>query len=97
MLSVIRELLVSLIDRIDAGNSNLTEDEEQQIVDLLKNISEPRLSKYQACRLLNISRAKFDNLVAEGRLPKGTKQQGFKELSWKKNDILKYLHNNSLL
>lgn len=49
------------------------------------------MSKYEAYSYLNISRAKFDNLVKEGKLPKGKKQQGFKELSWTKGDLDKYI------
>jgi predicted DNA-binding transcriptional regulator AlpA len=91
MLSIIRSLLDKIIKDIDAGNSNITEEESTQIIDVLKSISEPRLSKYQACQLLNVSRATFDNLVREGKLPKGKKQIGFKELSWKKSEILQYV------
>jgi excisionase family DNA binding protein len=50
-----------------------------------------KLSKYQACKYLNISRATFDNYVREGKIPKGRKQQGFKELFFYKKDLDKYL------
>lgn len=91
MLNVIRNLLSNILNNIDSGNSNITEEEGKQIIDLLSNITEPRLSKYQACQYLNISRAKFDNLVREGRLPEGKRQIGFKEKFWKKSDIMKYI------
>lgn len=91
MLNVIRNLLSNILDNIDSGNSNITEEEGKQIIDLLSNITEPRLSKYQACQYLNISRAKFDNLVREGKLPEGKRQIGFKEKFWKKSDIMKYI------
>lgn len=94
MLNIIKKLLLNIVDDIDTGNSNITEDEQLQIIDHLKSISEPRLSKYQACKFLNMSRAKFDALVADGKLPKGVKQQGFKELSWKKNELLNYIKRN---
>jgi predicted site-specific integrase-resolvase len=42
---------------------------------------EKRLSKYEACRYLNVSRATFDNYVREGKLPRGKHEVGFKELS----------------
>lgn len=77
-----------MLDDIDAGNSNITEEEGKQIVELLSSINEPYLSKYQACRLLNVSRATFDKLVREGKLPRGIKRTGFKELAWKKTDII---------
>lgn len=91
MLNVIRNLLSKILDNIDSGNSNITEEEGKQIIDLLSNITEPRLSKYQACQYLNISRAKFDNLVREGKLPEGKRQAGFKEKFWKKSDIVKFV------
>lgn len=91
MLGIIRNLLKQIVDNIDSGNSNITQEEGEQIISTLKSITEPKLSKYQACKLLNIKRARFDQLVSEGKLPKGEKQQGFKELFWRKSDVLKYI------
>ena len=91
MLNVIRSLLAKLLNDIDSGNSNITDEEAHQIVELLSAVHEPRLSKYQAKQYLNISRATFDNLVREGKLPEGSRQAGFKEKFWKKSDILKYI------
>ena len=54
------------------------------------------MSKYEAYSYLNISRAKFDNLVKEGKLPQGKKQQGFKELSWFKKDLDLFIKNNNI-
>lgn len=88
MLSVIRKLLKQLLDDIDSGNSNITEEEGRQIIDLLANVHDPYISKYQACQLMNVSRATFDNMVRAGKIPRGMKRTGFKELVWKKNDIL---------
>jgi len=94
MLSIIRNLLGKIVNDIDAGNSNITEEEGKEIIKVLTNISEPRLSKYQACQYLNVSRATFDNLVREGKLPEGSRQAGFKEKFWKKSEILQYITNN---
>ena len=59
MLKIIRNLLAKIIDDIDAGNSNITEDEAIKLIGTLKELTdkEKRLSKYAACRYLNISRA----------------------------------------
>lgn len=78
-----------MIDNIDAGNSNLTEEEALNAIKILKDYTDKtkRLSKYQACQYLNISRAKFDNLVREGKIPRGKHQIGFKELSWSERDL----------
>lgn len=45
------------------------------------------MSKYQSYTYLGISRATFDNLVREGKLPRGKKVPGFKELRWYKKDL----------
>lgn len=89
MLKVIRKLLEKIIDDIDAGNSNITEKEALQIIDYLTNLTnkEERLSKYQACQYLNLSRASFDNYVKSGRIPTGIKQAGFKEKFWTKKSL----------
>lgn len=91
MLNVIRKLLNKIFNDIDSGNSNITEEEGNEIIELLSNIQENKISKYQACQYLNISRAKFDNLVKEGKIPQGRHQAGFKEKYWKKSEILKYI------
>lgn len=89
MLSVIKGLLLGIVSDIDAGNSNLTEEEEQHIIAELKEYSrkDVPMSKYQAYTFLNISRATFDNYVRDGRLPHGKKVAGFKELVWYKKDL----------
>lgn len=67
MLKVIRSLLLKIVDDIDAGNSNITEGEAIEIVDNLRRFTdkEKRLSKYAACKYLNVSRATFDKLEKE--------------------------------
>lgn len=89
MLKVIKELLLKIVDNIDSGNSNIT---EQEAIDVIKSLraftdKEKRLSKYAACEYLNVSRASFDNYVREGKLPEGEKEIGFKEKSWSKKDL----------
>lgn len=95
MLQVIKKLLLKIVDDIDAGNSELSEKEMFEVVDALKryNFREKYVSKYQAYTYLNISRAKFDNLVREGRLPRGKKIEGFKELQWSLKEIKDFNKN----
>lgn len=89
MLRVIRDLLEKIVDNIDAGNSNITDSEAVELAKVLQSYTDRtvRMSKYQACRYLNVSRATFDNYVREGKLPRGKKEAGFKELSWSKKDL----------
>ena len=89
MIGLIRSLLQNCIDRIDAGNSNLSAEEEIEIIELLKKYTnkDRKFSKYQACKYLNISRATFDKYIREGKIPKGKKEAGFKELFWKESEL----------
>lgn len=89
MLKVIRNLLVKIIDDIDAGNSNITENEAIELTKVLQSYTDKtvKMSKYQACQYLNVSRATFDNYVREGKLPRGKKEAGFKELFWVQKDL----------
>ena len=91
MLQTIKALLLSIIDDIDSGNSNIDDKEALQIARSLKEIvrKDTPMSKYQAYTFLGMSRAKFDNLVHDGKIPKGKKVAGFKELRWYKKDLLK--------
>ena len=89
MLQTIRKLLIGIIDDIDAGNTNIDEKEAMEVVRLLKGMRRDNpISKYQAYTYLGISRAKFDNLVSEGKIPEGKKIPGFKEKVWFKKDLL---------
>lgn len=89
MLETIKKLLLKIIDNIDAGNSNLTEEEAINIIKTIKAYTNrsKRMSKYSACQYLNISRASFDNYIREGKIPKGKHEIGFKELSWSRKDL----------
>ena len=100
MLKVIKSLLERIINDIDCGNSNITEDEAMDIIKIIKSYTDKtqRLSKYQACQKLNVSRATFDNLVREGIIPRGEKVVGFKELFWKEkalDEVIKSRRNGN--
>ncbi len=89
MLQTIRKLLIGIIDDIDVGNTNIDEKEAMEVIRLLKGMRRDNpISKYQAYTYLGMSRAKFDNLVREGKIPEGKKIPGFKEKVWFKKDLL---------
>ena len=50
MLKLIRKLLLKLVDDIDSGNSNVSEEEQKEILDILNRIHSSRLSKEAACK-----------------------------------------------
>ena len=65
MLKVIRNLLIKIINDIDAGNSNITENEAMELTKVLQSYTDKtvKMSKYQACQDLNVSRATFDKNI----------------------------------
>ena len=77
-------LLRQIADNIDAGNSEVS---DEQAIKIMSVVAHRPLSKEQACSYLNISRSKFDELVGAGKLPKGRKRRGFKELVWYEDEL----------
>ena len=71
-------------DKIDAGTCELSEEEAMDIMSVLGH---KVLCKETACSYLNLSRSRFDDLVREGRIPKGRKRRGFKELVWFEDEL----------
>lgn len=91
ILQILKNELEKIIDNIDAGNSNISESDCLALIDSIKELSESKISKYQAIKYLNCSIPTFDRLIKEGKLPEGKRQIGFKEKFWYKSDIDKYL------
>ena len=94
--NMLKQALLNIVDALDAGTSTYPDEEEaMELIDSINRITntKTKLSKYQACKFLHISRATFDNWVRDGRIPKGKKEQGFTELFWLKEDLIKVKQN----
>ena len=76
--------LREIADKIEVGTSEIS---ESQAMDILSVVAHEAMSKEQACNYLNLSRSRFDDLVREGKLPKGKKRVGFKELVYYKDEL----------
>lgn len=74
---MIAKLLREAADKIDAGTCELS---EQEAMDIMSAVAHNALSKEEACLFLNLKRSRFDDLVREGRIPRGRKRRGRKEL-----------------
>ena len=85
---LVSKYLREAADKIDAGSCELTESEA---MDILSVISHQAMSKEEACIYLNIKRSRFDDLVKEGKLPKGKKVRGYKELRFYKDELDWYI------
>lgn len=78
-----------MIEKTDSGNSHLTYEEQLKVFKAIQSITQgdQRMSKVMACDYLGVCRATFDNYVRDGFIPKGIKEDDFKELSWNKSDL----------
>lgn len=92
MLKVLRNLLEQIITDIDSGNTNITEEQELQTIQFLRNLTSSELSKIEAANYIGVSRATFDNYVNKGLIPHGIKRQG-RNLLWLKSDLDKFKNN----
>ena len=90
MLHIIKTILQKYIDDIDADNSNISYEQQCDILKILSNVNtgqENEMNKTQAADYLGVSRATFDNYVRDGFIPKGKQVGNFKELRWYKSDL----------
>ena len=87
----VSRILRQIADKIDGGNCEI---DEEQALHIMSTIAHEPMSKDTACSYLNISRSKFDSLVAEGKLPKGKKRRGFKEKIWFKDELSDILNKS---
>ena len=81
---LIVKTLREVADRIEAGTCELSEEEQAELLSVIAHRS---LSKEEACNFVNLSRSQFDNLVRLGRLPRGRKLRGRKELIWYEDEL----------
>lgn len=89
-IRIIKSLLEETIENIDAGNSNRTEEELDEIIKCITKVNRgiKRISKREACeKILKCSTSTFDNYIKLGLIPQGHKEAGFKELSWSERDF----------
>lgn len=96
MLKIIRNILQQFIDDIDANNTNISYEQQCDIIRLLSNVNagqENEMNKTQAADYIGVSRATFDNYVKDGFIPKGKQIGNFKELRWYKSDLDLFLIN----
>lgn len=87
----VANLLRDIANKLD---TNTCEISEEELFDIAKNISHVAISKESSCKHLNLGRSRFDDLVRDGKLPKGRKRVGFKELVWYKDELDEYIAKN---
>ena len=92
MLKVIRDLLLKIVDNIDAGNSNISEKEAFEIIDIIKRYTDTTqyYNRTQAAKYLNCSVQSFDLYRKEAKIPEGIKQAGGVR-QWTKQQLDEYI------
>lgn len=86
LTTLIGNLMIKYGNKIKDGSCELTADQQN---DILSAICHTPLKKDEACRFLNLSRSRFDDLVREGKMPRGRKRKHYKELFWYEDELRK--------
>ena len=95
MLQLIKIALKQFINDIDTGNTNITEEQQKELLSLLLQFNQKEYSKIEAANYIGVSRATFDNYINRGWIPKGKKRQGINNLFWNKSDLDEFLNNET--
>lgn len=97
-MKVIRNMVKSLLDDIDAGNSNMTEDEMEETIELIKNISnkDRYYSREESAKYLHMSVQNFDLLRKKGEIPEGIKRSGITNLLWSEKVLDNYIKTHKV-
>ena len=91
MLNIIKLGLLQYIKDIDSGNSNISESQQEEIINFMQNLNRQELTKIEEYNYINKSRATFDNYIKRGLIPEGHKRQGTNIKTWNKKDLDKFL------
>lgn len=91
MLKIIRDLLQQKIDDIDTGNSYISENQQEEVIEFLCKISSNKLNITEAADYIGKSKSTFNNYVKKGLIPKGEKDRGDSKFFWRKLDLDKFL------
>lgn len=89
MLEIIRKGLYQVLEDIDAGNSSMSEEEMEKVVEFLGMINDRThlLNRTEAAEYMHMSQRTFDRYVHDGMIPKGMHHRGDKQLTWRKSEL----------
>ena len=84
LLPLVVKSLKEMTESIESGTCSLTDDEAMH---LIKVITHKAMSREEACDYVNMNANKFNDYVVLGKLPRGRKRRGFKELVWYQDEL----------
>lgn len=85
LTKIVARMLRDVAAKIDSGDGS--ELSESEAMDIMSALCHHVMSKETACRHLNLSKPRFDQLIREKKLPSGRKRVGFKEKVWYKDEL----------
>lgn len=86
---ILGKIFQEFADRCNAGTCNLTEEEVDLTIELMKKINQQDLNIHEVAKELSVDQRTIQNWVKRGWLPEGTKKPG-KQKTWDKNTIEEY-------
>ena len=90
-MNLLIKLVEQLLNDMKSGNSNISEKEQLELINIIERMLSQELSKTEAADYIGVCKATFDNYIKKGLIPEGKKKQGINALVWKKCDLDKYL------
>ena len=93
LIDVLVKELRTCADKLEAGNSNLTETES---INLLQAISHTPISKTELAEFLGVSKSTLDRKINAGLIPPGVpRNKGSHELIWYKDELYTFKLNEN--
>lgn len=89
MKNLLIKELETILDNVKSDNSNITEQEQLQTINFLRQLSSTKYNATQASKYLGVCRKTFDTYVKNGYLPQGEKEEGGVKY-WLKCDLEKW-------
>lgn len=95
-LIAIKVLVRQILSDLDAGNTNLTEEELEESIEFLKRITDKDkyYSREEAAEYLHMSVQNFDALRRKGEIPQGIKRKSITNLQWSKKVLDEYIETH---
>ena len=92
MLEIIKCALRQMLNDLDSGNSSISEQEQEELINLIEKLNKKELNKTEASNYLGVSTSTLNNYINRGWIPEGIKKQGNKQKVWLKSDLDKFLN-----
>lgn len=89
---ILKGMLQGAINLVDSGYLSINKEALESLISIVNETCNKsiRISKYEFCQKIHAARSTFDKYVAEGKIPPGRDQVGFKEKYWTLKDVIDF-------